>query len=497
MRKRASLLALWTLGLGISGPVEPGLAQIPLRAYYNDDFFLESEDGSFHLRIRGNLHLDTRLYHGENRGSVQNIDIRRVRIDLQGRIHQRFTFRIQPELSGNPHIRNAWVDWEFDPALHLRWGQLKVPFSSSWLTLDNNVNFVERGASTPIYPYFDRGVVAWGELFEGTVTYDLGVFTGVGTDQDVTSGDIDDHKDLAARLFLQPFRNSSNPDLKGLVLVAEGTWGRMSVATPRFETEGYRSANFGAAIWRWRTDQVLGTNGRATDRVAAEIDSRRRLGAEVHYLRGPLALSTELLNVRYTDVALFHDFYVGSARTTHLPLLNVGGGVSSWSTWASYYLTGESKRLEDVGWRTARPEEFFGEGGGGAWEILGRYTLTRSDEALFEAVGVEGFSKGSPDLPPTYSGSVPGEGNTVTAAVFDGAHEVHELSAGVNWTLNPMVRLQLNDVFLWAPSGDRDGDGIDDNRFISGAFTAQSDPALRYRKTKWENAVLFRIIFKL
>ncbi len=490
-------LALWVLGMALLVPTRPCQAQIPLKAYYNDDFFLETEDGSFQLRIRGNLHLDTRLYQSENRGSVQNIDIRRVRIDLQGRIHQRFTFRIQPELSGNPHIRNAWVDWQLDPSFHLRWGQMKVPFSSSWLTLDNNVNFVERGAASPIYPYFDRGAVVWGELLKGTVTYDLGVFTGVGTDQDVTSGDIDDHKDLAARLFLQPFRNSTNPDLKGLFLVAGGTWGRMSVATPRFETEGYRSANFGAAVWRWRTDQTLGTDGRVTDRVAAQIDSRRRLGAEVHYLRGPLAVSSELLEVRYDDVALFHDFNVGSTRTTHLPLLKVGGGVRSWSTWASYYLTGEAKRLEDGGWRTARPEDFFGEGGRGAWEILARYSRTWSDEALFESVRVSGFSKGSQDLPATYSGSAPGEGNALTAAVLDGAHEVHEFSVGVNWTLNPMVRFQLNDVFLWAPSADRDGDGVNDNLLISGAFTAQSDPARRYRKTKWENAVMFRIIFKL
>jgi phosphate-selective porin len=150
-----------------------------------------------------------------------------------------------------------------------------------------------------------------------------------------------------------------------------------------------------------------------------------------------------------------------------------------------------------VGWRTARPEEFWGEGGKGAWELLARYTLTRSDQALFESATVPGFSSGSPDLPPSYAGAVPGEGNAVTAAVLDGAHQVHEASVGLNWTLNPMVRLQLNDVFLWAPSADRNGDGSNDNLLISGAFTAQSDPARRYRKTKWENAVMFRIIFKI
>ena len=36
---------------------------------------------------------------------------------------------------------------------------MKVPFSSSWATLDNNVNFIERASSTPVYPFFDRGIV--------------------------------------------------------------------------------------------------------------------------------------------------------------------------------------------------------------------------------------------------------------------------------------------------------------------------------------------------
>ncbi len=440
-----------------------GSPRIPLRVYYADDFILETEGGAFQLRIRGNLHMDTRLYQSENPGALQNLDIRRARIDLQGRIHERFTFRVQPELAGSPYIRNAWADWQFDPAVHLRWGQMKVPFSSSWATMDNNVNFVERGASEPIYPFFDRGFLLWGDLLDGKVGYDLGVYTGVGGEADVSSGDVDSHKDLAARLFLRPFSGGGDPDLDGLVLVAEGTWGRMSVPTSRFETAGFRSADFATAVWRWRTEQILGTDGRVTDRIAAEIDARRRLGAELHYLRGPFGFSSEMLEVRYDDVALFHDFYVGSTRTAHVPLQTRSGAIRSWSTWASWYLTGESKRLEDSGWRTARPRASWGEGGPGAWEILIRYSRTWSDRSLFDPVVVEGFRAGSSALPANYAGAMPGTGNRVTGAVLDGAHDVRELTLGVNWTLNPMVRIQLNDVFLWTPNGDRTGDGVDDN----------------------------------
>jgi hypothetical protein len=59
-----------------------------------------------------------------------------------------------------------------------------------------------------------------------------------------------------------------------------------------------------------------------------------------------------------------------------------------------------------------------------------------------------------------------------------------------------MVRLQINDVFLWAPDADRDGDGANDNLLVSGAFTAQSDPTVKYRRTTWENAILLRLVLK-
>ena len=493
--RRSALLAACALALLALLAPAAAHGQIPLRAYWDDDFVLESDDGAFQLRIRGNFHLDTRLYRAQRLGAVQNLDLRRARIDLMGRVYERFTFRVQPELAGSPYIRNAWADWELHPALHLRWGQMKVPFSSAWLTPGNNLNFVERGSAGPVHPFFDRGVVVWGELLGRTVTYDAGVFTGVGTDADVPAGDLDSGKEWVGRLFLRPFEHAAGP-LRGVALVVGGTWSGKAVPT-RIETRGHRAADYGAALWRWRTEQLLGTDGRVTDRIAAEIGARRRLGAELHWVRGPLALSTELAEVRYRDVAIHHDFRVGGTRLVHLPVLERSGAVRSWSSWVSYYLTGESKRVTDGGWRTARPNRRLGADGPGAVEILARYSRTRTDRRLFDSVPVDGVTPGALVLPDDYLGATPGAGNHLRAAVLDGAHAVNEVSIGVNWTVNPMVRVQVNDVLLWAPPADRDGDGVNDNLFLSGAFTARDDPALRDRRTRWQNAILVRLVFKL
>ena len=468
-----------------------------LRPYYQDNFVLETDDGAFKLRIRGNLHVDARFYQSENRGAPHSVDIRRGRIDLDGRIHDWVTFRLQPEFAGRPYLRNAWLDAELYPWLHVRLGQMKVPFSSSWLTRDNNVNFVERGSSTPVYPFFDRGALLWGDLLKGEVVYNVGVFTGAGIDVDATSGDLDDHKDVAARLFLTPFLSTGVEALRCLHVAAEGTWGRMSVPTSRFETGGLRSANYETAIWRWRTEQVLGTDGRVTDRLSAEIESRYRLGGELHYVLGPLALSAEYLYHRYEDITLYHDLYVGSSRRVHERLTETSGTIRSLSVWASLYLTGESKELTNWGWKTARPIRSVGEGGAGAWEILARYSRTWSDSSLFRQTPVDGFDASSPLLPADYAGATPGATNTVSASVLDGADHVNEATLGVSWTINPMVRIQLNDVFLWAPRHDRDGDGDNDNYLLSGAKSNQSDPTRRSAPTRWENAIMLRTILKI
>ena len=229
MRIGASLMCLAS-GLAVSSAA---YAQSPVDGYYDHGFVFETADGAYQLKTRGNLHFDTRLYGGPDRGAPHSFDIRRARLDFQGRIHRYVSFRVQPELADTPYIRNAWADFEGASWLHLRAGQMKVPFSSTWLTTDNNLNFLERSTSTPLYPFFDRGLTLWGELLGKSVVYNLGVYTGAGIDKDYTKGDIDDSKDVAGRLFLQPFRTlGASSSLHGLFLAAKPC-GERCLSRPR------------------------------------------------------------------------------------------------------------------------------------------------------------------------------------------------------------------------------------------------------------------------
>ncbi len=404
----------------------------PVIAYFKDDFWFETPDKEFQLRIRGNIHFDTRIFDGGS-GSPTSFDLRRARFDLQGILHKYYQFRLQAEMADNPYIRNAWVDVSYVPWLHLRFGQMKPPFSSDWWTLDNRVNFVERAASTPLYPFFDRGFWLWGPLFNDTLVWNAGIFTGAGIEPDYPKGDIDDHKDIVGRIFWSPFKNTVNPYLKELHLCIQGTHGAQSVPTTRFETKGFRTPNYNSDYWAWKDTTM-------------QLGSRSRLGAEAHWIYGSFLVSSEWIGVQYRGM-----------NDNEGNFKDEDGKITSLSVWTSYFLTGEKKEVNNFGWRDPRPKKNFDlfKGTWGAWEILARYTHTKTDEEFFKL------------------------------RILNGASRADEYTIGINWALNPMVKIQFNDVYISA------------NGLLSGADSNQWNSTEKGKKRDHENAVLFRLIFKI
>lgn len=454
---------------------------VPLEGVFRNGFVLRTPDGTSELRLAASFQLDSRSYFGDS-VAPDSFDIRRARLDVNAKVFDFMTVRIQAAMEDNPYIRNAYLDLGRDKAVNLRIGQMKVPFSTNWLTLDNQVNFIERGTAEPLYPFFDRGLMLWGNVARDTLTYQLGVYNGTGVDVEGSKGDVDDHKDAALRLFYQPFRHRDGSPLEGLYLVGEGTYGLSSVATRRFETRGLMAANYESLLWRWRADQVLGSDGRNSDVLVSEIDSRTRVGAEVLYLRGPLTLSAEWLEARWDGIAVYHDAMAGSSRRYRELVLQRDGAVRSLSLWGSYYLTGERKLVDASGWRQPNPlKPFTGKGSGtGAFEVLARYSRTRTDPELFDAVRVTGFSGGV------------GEGNVVTAAVLQGSADVRELTVGLNWMLNYYFRVIFDVTTITALDFEDGQRGI-----VSGGNSELGDPTRKGRLVETEHMAAVRFIVRI
>lgn len=470
--------------------VRPPQPPPPLEPVFRNGFFPLTADGKNELRIAGSVHLDARGYFGQS-VAPSSLDIRRARLELQGRVYQFVTFRIQASLEDNPHIRNAYWDVEVTHALHVRLGQMKVPFSTEWLTLDNQVNSLERGASQPVYPFFDRGVMVWGQLASQTVTYSLGLYNGSGVDLDTPKGDTGGGKEVAIRLFSQPWRQHSASYLRGLYLVAQATAAGEPVPTRRYETSGMSAANYESLIWRWRTEQVIGSNGRWSDHITAEMTSRRRWGVEALLLEGPLGVSFEYCEVRWGDITIFfHDFYAGSQRLRHEPVLTRGGAARSAALWASWFLTGKGKTLDTHGWRQPNPQRNWRpDAGGGAWEVLAPFAFTDTDRQPFDAVTVNGFTGAQLGTP----GPVPvGEGGAVTASVVDGAWKAATATVGLNWTLNPALRVQMEATEVWARDLDQGKGGL-----ISGGHSNLAHATQRNWQVEHELMLGMRFIFRI
>ena len=445
---------------------------------FDRGFRLRTKDGQYEMRISTSAHLDVRTFYGAST-APHSFDIRRARIDVMGSMFKDLLdLRIQAALEDNPYIRNAYIDIKVAPFLHLMVGQMKVPFSTEWLTFDNNVNFMERNTGTPIYPFFDRGGMLWGELVKGTVTYNFGVYTGAGVDLDATRGDIDNSKDIVWRLFLQPFKTVKVKAINGLYLVGQGTWGYQSTPTKRFEVSGLRTPNYESLVWRWRTEQVLGDNGRERDVICAEVGQRTRFGAELIYLYGPFTLYGEWAMVRYKDIVIYHDYYVGSKRKKHEPVLSRDGTMHAFTIWASYFITGEEKIATNFGFRQPVPKRQVGEGGFGAFEVLARFSGHFTDRALFDKAMVSGFDEGV------------GSKSSANASVLEGAYRLYEVTGGVSWTMNQFVRLQLNYTYLWDPSDSQNG-------IVSAGASDLSDITKKNRLIKSEHFLGLRFIFKI
>jgi phosphate-selective porin len=324
---------------------------------------------------------------------------------------------------------------------------MKPPFSTSWWTMDNNVNFLERGSSTPVYPYFDRGFWVWGDVLNNTLTWNLSAWTGAGMELDYPKGDIDDHKDIIARLFYTPFKNDKGNLLQGLNLSLEGSYGRQSIPTSRFETSGMKTAIRDDNMYKWQTEQTFSKG---------EIGQRDRWGAEVQYIYGPLSFSSEFLQVMYKNIDVFD-------KTTNKEVISKDGQITSWSTWVGYFLTGESMTVSNFGWRQPNPRVNFNPfllKGIGAWEVLARYTHTDVSDDLFDTT--------------TFGGN--------KYRILSGAPWTDEYTAGVNWTWNPMVRWQLNYTHITAGG--------------SGLYSGDKNNLAGQGQSENEDMVGMRMIFK-
>ena len=413
-------------------------------AYWKDGFFIETPDKQFKLQIGGTLNFDSRFF--ESGKSANSFDIRRARMDMRGNINYggiEQVFRLQLEMADTPYVRNAYWIFKFMPELNLQAGQFKIPVGGAdFLTEEAHVNFIEYATDTPVSPQFDRGFNIISSFLGGKIQTCVGAFTGTGNDFDNNQGDWDNDKNYAFRLMLVPFKDSENVYIKGLHLAGSFEDGIQSGKTVRGEASA-RTENYESNWYRWIANRV-------------DLDDRRRYGGELHWLAGPFTASYEFNRVEWDNLKVYNS----SGKVVNHLEDSYHSDVHQ--VWASYFLTGEQKAIEDVffNWRQPKPKKNFSikDGTWGAWEVIARYALHDTSDELFK-----GGAK----------------------AVLDGSSKGYALTGGLRWTWNPKTRIMLDANYLRSD----EGKGIAVNRNVEGTSVRQ------YKDT--ETAVLMRLILAL
>ena len=232
-----------------------------------DGFVIQSGNPDFRIRIGGYAQADGRFY-AQDKDSVatNNFLLRRARPILQATVARYFDFYLNPDFGqGQAVLFDAYVNVRPSSKLQFRIGKFKPPVGLERLQSAQNILFVERALPTALVPNRDVGAQVHGELASGVVNYAVGVFDGA-VDGALIGTDGNDGKDVAGRLFLQPFARGGSTALKGLGLGFSATSGKQQGALPSTLSRFTRAASSSAP-----QVPLVGSNerrGRTPDAVA-------------------------------------------------------------------------------------------------------------------------------------------------------------------------------------------------------------------------------------
>jgi phosphate-selective porin OprO/OprP len=365
-------------------------------AGWKDGFFLESPNGDFKLKLRGLLQVDARVPFGdETNPTIKQFYLRRVRPIFEATAYKHFYLKIMPDFGlGTTVLQDAYLDVNyFGPEIRFRAGKFKVPYSLERLQSAADMVFIERAVSQALAPVRDVGFQLFGDLLDGTVSYQAGAFNGT-FDGGTIDGDVNNGKEMAGRVFVQPFKSFDADYVKGLGVGFAGTYGNNN------GSESLANINFRTA------ERVSFFRLSTSSDVTIEGEGRRsRLAPQGHYYWGPFGLMGEFLQTNAG--ATREDSDAGTTMTDRF--VNKG-----WFTQASWVLTGE-----DASYNGVVPINNFDPRNGrwGAFEIAVRGSKVNIDPDVFTT----GFA--NPDSFP---------------------ETVSEITGGINWYLNKNFKFQLN-----------------------------------------------------
>jgi phosphate-selective porin OprO/OprP len=343
-------------------------------------FSIQSADSANVLRVRGILQFDGRDFLDDATPNTANTwFLRSVRPIVEGTFGNLVDVRFAPDFAqGKTIIQDAYLVARFQPWLQVTAGKFKPPVGLERLQSEGDIRFIERGFPTSLVPNRDIGVSVGGNVAGGVVNYSLGIFNGVAdgasSDSNATpDAEIDAKKDIAARIFVQPFLNSDNFALRGFGIGVGGTYVNvdgtaMSTATrvttntllPTYKTPGQQN------FFSYRGDNAATAT---INEATIGHGKRQRLSPQAYYYIGSFGILGEYARVTQ-DLQ----------RTTAAGTRRQSIDVDAWQLQFAWLATGEEESFRGVNpgepYRVSKP-------GWGALELLARIQELTIDDAAF------------------------------------------------------------------------------------------------------------------
>lgn len=352
-------------------------------------------DSNFVMIAHGYVQGDARFYLG-HKTTPDTFLLRRVRPIIEGTAWGNFDYRLMLDfgsgnVNGSTPFNNAVLDDAYLNArpwkqFQIQAGKYKSPIGLERLESTADLNLIETGFATELTPNYDLGASIHNNLFENPVGYSVGIYNGA-TDGGSSDLDSDQGKDVAGRVFAQPFIHTENVPLRRLGFGFGGSVGDHDGFLPTYKTSGQQ------------TFFSYSTNVTASGR-------QYRLDPQAYYYVGPFGLLGEY-------VVSSQDVKSTAAQSSPMRFNN-----RAWQVEVSYFLTGEENYFKYTSLEHVVPLRRLGaEGGGwGAFEVVGRLQQMTLDDAIF----AEKF------------------------ATSASAREAFAWAVGLNWYLNSNVKLNLN-----------------------------------------------------
>lgn len=344
--------------------------------------------GGFHIKLKGYAQYDLRSFDWE----VQETDLgtlrspehewRRTRIGVEGEWGDwAWEFVVDPRLEyPDEALKDAVLTYKASKKLRLDAGHMKPPSSVDFLTSAGKTDMIERNyPGSRMTPDREWGVTASGEA--SRYTYALGVFAGDGAFATTRS-----EVAVAARATAEIRKRW----LVGATYMQAEVEAEPRVGNREPSPKGVQARTPSGFVF-WERAHVNGT--------------RRRMGGELSFTKGPFRLIGEAMELR--------EQRKGQGSTGQdIPDARARG----WSVTASWLVTGEKK--ED----TIEPEKSLFRGGVGAIELEARAEGMKVDD-VGDSSGFAGYGNRARNIAPS------------------GART---LSAGLSWWLHSSFRLQGN-----------------------------------------------------